>query len=102
MLGSRSPGMVGQTHQPRHRRPAEHYGRERGMSRVWIPAIQEKWPYSYREAEPSMSGVWPPIGLARRQPCDKRSTTHLGRTLTLREHLSARHLSRRWGQYPVA
>jgi hypothetical protein len=57
MLGSRFHGIVGQNHLSRQRRPAERYGRERGMSRVWIPAIQEKRPYSYREAEPSISSV---------------------------------------------
>jgi hypothetical protein len=44
LLGSRFHGMVGQKHLPRQRRPAEHYGRERGMSHVWSPAIHEQRP----------------------------------------------------------
>jgi hypothetical protein len=97
MLRSRFRGMVGQKHLPRQRMPAQRYGRERCVPSLWIPAIQEKWPYSYREAEPSMSGVWPPICLARRPPRYWRRTTHLGRTLTPRENLPARHLSHSTG-----
>src|SRR5262245_3914585 len=65
MLCSRSHGMGGQNYWPMAREVVDNYGRERHLSRAWIPAVQEKWSYSQREAEPSMQRVWPSICLGR-------------------------------------
>jgi len=74
----------------------------RGVSSVWLRAIQEKWPYSQWEAELLLQGVWPAICLRREQPRSGRRTTDPGRTLALRENLSTWHLPCGGRQYPVA
>ena len=69
MLCSRFHGMVGKnTYEIRE--VAERYGRERDVSSMWFRAIQEKWPYAYWEAEPSMQDLWPTICLGRGKPRD--------------------------------
>jgi len=63
------------------REVAERYSGERVMPGMWNPAIQEKWPYSYWEAGPSMQGLWPTVCLGRCKPRDHRGAMDTTRTV---------------------
>src|SRR5262245_58066907 len=80
----------------------ERDGRESRMSSLWFQTLQEQWSFANWAAEPALPGVWAPICPPRGQSGDQCRTTDLGRTLTLREHLSAWHVPGWRGQYPRA
>ena len=63
---------------------------------MWSQAIQEKWSYSYREAESSMQGLWPTVCLGRYKPRDHCGATYTGGTLT-REKISLHGICRAVG-----
>jgi hypothetical protein len=46
------------------------YDHQRSMSGMCFPPVQEKWPRSQWQSEPSLQGLWSTIGLAGRKSPD--------------------------------